>query len=45
MLVKGKVRDMSFLKFGNCMIMMMLKNEKLVEKEFEKKMKVIKDLE
>lgn len=37
--------DKNMLKFGNCLIIMMLKNEKLVEKELDKKMKVIKYLE
>lgn len=45
MSAKGKVRDTSLSKLGNRMITTMLKNEKLAEKELEKKMKAIKDLE
>ena len=45
MSAKGKARDKSLSKLGNRMITTMLKNEKLAEKELEKKMKAIKDLE
>ena len=45
MSAKGKARDKSMSKLGNRMITTMLKNEKLAEKELEKKMKALKDLE
>ena len=45
MSAKGKAKDKSLSKLGNRMISTMLKNEKLAEKELEKKMKAIKDLE
>ena len=45
MSTKGKARDKSLSKLGNRMITTMLKNEKLAEKELEKKMKAIKDSE
>lgn len=45
MAAKGRARDKSLSKLGNRMITTMLKNEKLAEKELDKKMKVIKDLE
>jgi len=45
MSAKGKARDKSLSKLGNRMITTMLRNEKLAEKELEKKMKAIKDLE
>ena len=45
MSAKGKARDKSLSKLGNRMITTMLKNEKLAEKELDKKMKEIKDLE
>ena len=45
MSAKGKARDKSRSKLGNRMITTMLKNEKLAEKELEKKMKALKDLE
>lgn len=45
MSTKGKAKDTSLSKLGNRMITTMLKNEKLAEKELEKKMKAIKDLE
>ena len=45
MSAKGNARDKSLSKLGNRMITTMLKNEKLAEKELEKKMKAIKDLE
>lgn len=45
MAAKSRARDKSLSKLGNRMISTMLKNEKLAEKELEKKMKAIKDLE
>lgn len=45
MAAKGRARDNSLSKLGNRMITTMLKNEKLAEKELEKKMKALKDLE
>ena len=45
MSAKGKARDKNLAKLGNRMISTLLKNEKLAEKELEKKMKAIKDLE
>ena len=45
MSAKGKARDKRMSKLGNRMITTMLKNEKLAEKELEKKMKALKDLE
>ncbi|KAJ7337074.1 hypothetical protein OS493_009926 [Desmophyllum pertusum] len=45
MAAKGRARDKSLSKLGNRFISTMLKNEKLAEKELEKKMKAIKDLE
>lgn len=45
MSAKGKARDKRMSKLGNRMITSMLKNEKLAEKELEKKMKALKDLE
>ena len=45
MSAKARARDKSLSKLGNRMISTMLKNEKLAEKELEKKMKALKDLE
>ena len=45
MSAKARARDKNLSKLGNRMISTMLKNEKLAEKELEKKMKALKDLE
>lgn len=42
---KSRAIDKNMSKLGNRLITTMLKNEKLAEKELEKKMKAIKDLE
>ena len=45
MAAKSRAIDKNLSKLGNRLITTMLKNEKLAEKELEKKMKAIKDLE
>ena len=45
MSAKARARDKNLSKLGNRMISTMLKNDKLAEKELEKKMKALKDLE
>lgn len=45
MSAKARARDKNLSKLGNRMISTVLKNEKIAEKELEKKMKALKDLE